>query len=94
MSKAKKPQPKTIMIGVREFRSNMTKLIEDSQKKNLTYIVTHHGKPISKVSPLSIATGKDGYDFEDFLFGIHESLGQIQKGETNTLKQVKKMLDL
>ena len=41
----------TRFIGIRELRQNLSKLLEEVQKKNIYFVVMRHGKPVSHISP-------------------------------------------
>ncbi len=43
----------TKLIGVREFRQNVTNLYKQAQTNNIQYVVLNRNQPIFKVSPLS-----------------------------------------
>jgi antitoxin (DNA-binding transcriptional repressor) of toxin-antitoxin stability system len=46
----------TRLIGIREFRQNMTELLRKAQEKEIYFIVMRHSEPVAKVAPL---TGKE-----------------------------------
>jgi len=43
----------TKLIGVKEFRQNISSLYKKAKKENLQYVVLNRNQPIFKVSPLS-----------------------------------------
>ena len=43
----------TKMIGLKEFRTNITTLWKTAQKKGIRYIVMHHSRPVFEVNPVS-----------------------------------------
>lgn len=43
----------TKLIGIKEFRQNVTKLYKQAQTKKIQYIVLNRNQAIFKVSPLS-----------------------------------------
>ncbi|HKK54281.1 MAG TPA: hypothetical protein VJ926_02055 [Patescibacteria group bacterium] len=43
----------TKLIGVKEFRQNVTSLYKKAQENNIQYVVLNRNQPIFKVSPLS-----------------------------------------
>ena len=67
----------TKLIGVKEFRQNVTKLYKQAQTKNLQYIVLNRNKPIFKVSPLS---EKDTI-IEKLALDVEEARNDIKNGE-------------
>lgn len=42
----------TKLIGMKEWRENMTKIWKKSKNKRVRYIVLNHSKPMFEVSPL------------------------------------------
>lgn len=42
----------TKMIGLKEFRTNITTLWKKAQKQGIRYIVMHHSRPVFDVSPI------------------------------------------
>ncbi|MBI4360001.1 MAG: hypothetical protein HY564_02825 [Candidatus Jacksonbacteria bacterium] len=42
----------TKIIGLKEFRSNITSLWKEAKNKHISYIVLHHSKPVLRVEPL------------------------------------------
>lgn len=42
----------TKLIWLNEYRSNLTKLWKESQKKKIRYIVMVHSKPVFEVNPI------------------------------------------
>lgn len=42
----------TQMIGLKEFRSNITTLWKKAQKRGIRYIVMHHSRPVFEVNPV------------------------------------------
>jgi len=43
----------TKLIGVKEFRQNVTNLYKQAQANDIQYVVLNRNQPIFKVSPLS-----------------------------------------
>ena len=42
----------TKLIGLNEYRTNLTQLWKDAQENNIKYIVVVHNKPVFEVKPL------------------------------------------
>lgn len=42
----------TKVIGINEYRTKLTRLWKESQKKNIRYIVVVHNKPVFEVNPI------------------------------------------
>ena len=62
---------RTVLIGSREFRQNMTKLYKKAQIENLCYIVMHHQKPLMRVVPYA----QEHLTMDDL---IHEEQGDTR----------------
>ena len=43
---------KTTVIGIKDFRQNISELIEVAQKKHTIYIVRKRNKPVLEVKPI------------------------------------------
>lgn len=43
----------TKLIGIKQFRKDVTTLWKEAQKKNIRYIVMYHAVPIFEVNPIS-----------------------------------------
>lgn len=41
------------IIGIKEYRQNITTLWKEARKKNIRYIVMYHSKPVFEVNPLT-----------------------------------------
>jgi len=80
----------TQVIGIKEFRQNITSLWKDARKKDRRYIVMHHSKPVFEVRPFT----DDQLVFKDFEEDIKEARAQVKRGETYTHEEALKMLGL
>ncbi len=87
---ATKTKMKTQILGLKEFRSNITSLWKKARKDNIRYIVMHHSTPVFEVNPVD---EKDIY-LESFLEDIKESREQVKRGEVYKLEEVAKELGL
>jgi hypothetical protein len=68
----------TKIIGIKEYRKNITSLWKEARKKNIRYIVMYHSKPVFEVNPL-----QDEDELIDLLRkDIEEARKQVKKGET------------
>ena len=67
----------TKLIGIKEFRQNVTNLYKKAQTKNLQYIVLNRNQPIFKVSPLS----KKDTIIEKLALDVEEARNDIKNGE-------------
>jgi len=66
----------TKLIGVKEFRQNVTSLYKQAQTKNIQYVVLNRNQPIFKVSPLS---EKDTI-IEKLALDVEEARNDIKNG--------------
>ena len=80
----------TKLIGIKQFRQNMTKLWKQGQKQNVRFIVMHHSVPVMKVEPM---TEKELL-LEKLAADIAEAREQVKRGETYTTEEVRRMLGL
>jgi len=68
----------TKIIGIKEYRQNITTLWKEAREKNIRYIVMYHSKPVFEVNPL-----QDEDELVDLLRKeIEEAREQAKKGET------------
>lgn len=67
----------TKLIGIKEFRQNVTSLYKKAQTKNIQYIVLNRNQPIFKVSPLS----KKDTIIEKLALDVEEARNDIKNGE-------------
>lgn len=74
----------TKLIGIKEFRQNVTKLYKQAQKKNIQYIVLNRNQPIFKVTPLS---EKDTI-IEKLALDIEEARNDIKDGRVFDFEDV------
>lgn len=42
----------TKIIGIRDYRKNITSLWKEAREKNIRYIIMYHSKPVFEVNPL------------------------------------------
>jgi antitoxin (DNA-binding transcriptional repressor) of toxin-antitoxin stability system len=80
----------TKLIGVKEFRQNISSLYKKAKKENIQYIVLNRNLPIFKVSPLS---EKDA-TVEKLAIDIAEAREDVKKGRLYTADQIRRDLKL
>jgi len=80
----------TQMIGVKEFRDNITTLWKKAKKKNVRYIVMHHSTPVLEVNPIH----DDTLILENLAKEIKETRRQVKKGDVYSETEVYKELGL
>ncbi len=80
----------TKIIGIKQFRQNITTLWKDARKNNIRYIVLHHSKPIFEVTPID----EDELILEKFADDIAEARAQARRGEVYTEEEIRKELGI
>lgn len=84
----------TRTIGIKEFRQNMSKLVEEGKRKKIRFVVMNHYEPSFEVHPVM-----DREELEDRLMlekygkDIEEALEQVKRGETYTADEVRAMIN-
>ncbi len=66
----------TKLIGVKEFRQNVTSLYKQAQKNDIQYVVLNRNQPIFKVSPLS----KKDTIIEKLALDVEEAREDVKNG--------------
>ena len=80
----------TQVIGIKNFRENITKLWKEARKKKIRYIVMHHSRPILEVKPITEKELKIAKLKEE----VAEARERFKKGEYYTLEEVMEGLGL
>lgn len=80
----------TKLIGIKEFRRNLTKFSREAQKKDVHFIVMRHSVPLMRVSPLSCKE----LELEQLKADIAEARAQIKRGEVYSLEEIKTELGI
>jgi PHD/YefM family antitoxin component YafN of YafNO toxin-antitoxin module len=80
----------TKLIGVKEFRQNISELYKKAKKNKWQYVVLNRNQPIFKVFPLS---EKDAV-IEKLAIEIEEAREDVKKDNLYTAKQVRRDLNL
>lgn len=80
----------TKLIGIKEFRQNVTKLYKQAKTKNIQYIVLNRNQAIFKVSPLS---EKDTI-LEKLALDVEKARNDIKKGRVFDFETVCRELGL
>ena len=76
----------TQLIGLKEFRSNITKIWKLARKNNTRYIVMNHSTPILEVSPIS----EEEHYLEKLIGDVRIAREQYKRGEVYTQEEVMK----
>jgi PHD/YefM family antitoxin component YafN of YafNO toxin-antitoxin module len=80
----------TNIIGIKEFRKNITTLWKKARKDKTRYIVMHHSTPVFEVMPLS----GDRLVLDALARDVAEAREQVKRGETYTHEEALKALGL
>jgi len=80
----------TKIIGIKEFRQNITQLSKQAKDKGIRYIVMRHNKPIMEVSPYQ---GEE-FVYEDLAQEVSLARQQVKQGNVYTLDEVAQELGL
>jgi hypothetical protein len=80
----------TKLIGIREFRQNITNLHKKSRKNNWRFIVLNRNQPVFKVEPLN----KKDTILEKLAFDIKEARKDVKNGKVYDFEVVAKELGL
>jgi len=80
----------TKIIGVRDFRQNMTTLYEKAIKNKLRYIVLNRNKPVFKIEPLN----KKDFIIEKLAEDIKEARKEVKKGKIYDFEEICKEIGL
>lgn len=80
----------TKLIGIREFRQNITNLQKKALKNNWRFVVLNRNEPVFKVEPLS----KKDAIAEKLACDIEEAREDVRKGRLYDFEEVAKELGL
>lgn len=68
----------TKIIGIKDYRKNITSLWKEAREKNIRYIVMYHARPVFEVNPLQ----DEDELIEVLKKDIKEAREQAKNGET------------
>jgi hypothetical protein len=80
----------TKIIGIKDFRKNITSIWKEAREKNISYIVMHHTVPIFKVDPID----EEEMILENLVKDVEEAREQVKKGQTYGESEVYKKLGI
>ena len=80
----------TQIIGIKEFRNNITSLWRKARQQKTRYIVMHHSTPIFDVQPLA----GERLVLSNFAKEITEAREQVKKGMVYSEEDVYKQLGI
>lgn len=81
----------TLLVGLKEFRANLTDLTKKMQEENMKLIVLSQNKPILEVR--HIEAGKD-FVLEDHISQIAHARQQVKDGKVYSPEETRKLLSL
>ena len=80
----------TRFIGIREYRQNLSRLIEEARKKNIHFVVMRHSKIVAHVTPPT----KKELALEELAKEIAEAREDFHKGNFYTQKEIEREFGL
>ncbi|MBI1961096.1 MAG: hypothetical protein HYS45_00150 [Parcubacteria group bacterium] len=80
----------TSVIGIKEFRQNITALSKKARKNKTRYIVMRHSTPVFEVTPIS----EDRLVFEKLARDVAAAREEARQGKLYTTEEVLKYLGL
>lgn len=81
---------KTQVLGLKEFRQDITSLWKKARKNNVRYIILYHSMPIMEVNPLD----EKEFILEKLAADVSLAREQAKKGRIYSQKEVYKKLGL
>ena len=78
----------TKVIGIKEFRKNLTKYGKKTNGKNVRFIVMRHTVPLFEVKPVNEDELTDELILEKYAKEIEEALEQVKQGKVYTSEEV------
>ena len=80
----------TKLIGIKQFRQNVTNLWKEARTKKIRYIVLFHSKPVFEVNPIS----EEDVLMERLAADVAKAREQYKRGEYYTHEEMLKKLGL
>ena len=80
----------TKLIGIKQFRQNVTSLWKEARDKKIKFIVLFHSKPVFEVTPIS----EEDILLERLAADVAKAREQYKKGEYYTEEETYKKLGL
>ena len=89
----------TKLIGVKQFAQNLSKILKDSQEKNIHYVVMKHGSPVVNITPAKKSITEadlraEGIDVEELKKDIAIAREEAARGEVFTIEEVAEELGI
>lgn len=79
---------KSYFVGIREFRQNMSKIMDAAQKKKQEIIVLRRNQPAFRLVPL--VWDEDGIYTDAAVRRIKEALKSVRAGKIHSQEEVKR----
>ena len=83
-------------VAVREFRSNLSKLLSDVADRRDHVLVTRNGRPAAVLVPIdeydALEETAEVLSDPDALAALEAGLGELERGETITLDDLRREL--
>lgn len=73
----------TKLIGIKEFRQNISGYVKKAQKGNVSYIVTNRNRPLFEIKPFA-----EDLELMDFFNDIMKAREDAKKGRLYTQEEV------
>lgn len=80
----------TKIIGIKDFRQNITSIWREAREKNISYIVMYHALPIFEVNPID----EEEMILDNLVKDVEEAREQVRKGEVYSETEVYKKLGI
>lgn len=80
----------TKVIGIKEFRTNITSLWKKARKQNVNYIVMYHSQPILNIRPIH----DEEFILEKLAADIQAARQQAKHGQLYSQAEVRRQLGL
>ena len=80
----------TRLIGIKQFRRDLTKLSKEARTKNVHFIVMRHSVPQFRVSPMT----RKELEYDQLKADIAEARAQVRRGEGYSSDEVRAMLGI
>lgn len=81
----------TILVGLKEFKSNMNAFTKKMKEKKVNLIVLNKNKPILEVRAID---SEDDFILDDVILEVAESRAQVAKGEVYSLQEARNILQV
>jgi len=74
----------TKLIGIKEFRQNITQIWKEARAKNIRFIVMYHSKPVMEINPIN----EKEFILENLEKDILEARVDVKKGNVYSHEEV------